>query len=407
MITRKRIRIDYAPLSVAVSVECTTPGSPATQVYNPDTGEYDPDRELTATALRPSVIADAKDGSWKMREANSLLASMQWYVDGVAISSHPDWTGTTADGRALYEIDSTQTSSRGTLTIRKNVAPGKQYSLQFKGVVSDKRLGTNLPITTDPVILSTEDKSEDAYSLSVGESQIIKYNPFTDMLLDYNYREAHDAATADESEADYTDANAYKRVIGVTLYKGGVKVEDGYSLKLYRVEAANTRAELKAGEGEVVSITSTSIELDLRLVEKCDYIIEAVVEGTKRVAPATQFSVDRLYPAYTCTPTNGAGINPDDKIRKDSVMASCGGNVLYYPENIIKIVWHTETAALDKTHNEGDTTEFVIADTGIGSDYDDDWMEVYVETEQKEAYSVASEGSDTFINENGENLIFN
>ena len=31
---KKRIRIDYEPLNVAVSVACLTPASPAMQVYN-------------------------------------------------------------------------------------------------------------------------------------------------------------------------------------------------------------------------------------------------------------------------------------------------------------------------------------------------------------------------------------
>ena len=43
----KRIRRDYAPLNVALGVTNSTPNSPLIQVYDPDTGTYNPDRTIT------------------------------------------------------------------------------------------------------------------------------------------------------------------------------------------------------------------------------------------------------------------------------------------------------------------------------------------------------------------------
>ena len=41
---KKRIRKEFQPLTIAVSLKIMTPNSPANQVYNPVANEYDPDR---------------------------------------------------------------------------------------------------------------------------------------------------------------------------------------------------------------------------------------------------------------------------------------------------------------------------------------------------------------------------
>lgn len=404
----KRIRIDYAPLNVAVSMEVATPNSPTMQVYNAIEDEYEQDRELTPTKLWPRVNADASDGSWTNRYANTILTNMTWYVDGVLISLHPDWTGTTSDGRALYEMDETVTAYRGSLEVRKNIPPETEYALHFEAVVSDPRLGTNIPIVSDKVILSTDDKSEDGYSISIGDDQIIRYNPFNDRLHLYEYKVAHGLVTASGEAEAATDENAYIRTVTVAVYKGYTEMTSGYTLRLYRMNANGTTEELAAGSDEVVSISATAIVLDLRMVTKSDYIIRAAVNNAVRPDPEVQFSVNRVCPSYLCRPTNGTSIGPDDVMRFDKAMVDSDGKVVECPASIISILWKTETVGGTVQHNEGGTTLFSIAKTGIGKNYDDDWMDIITETDIKPAYSYAvDESGDVLTDESGNELIIN
>lgn len=406
---KQRIGIDYAPLNVAVSVECLTPASSAMQVYNSTTGKYDPDREASPSTFWPQVIANASDGSWNNQYANAVLAQMRWYVNGTLISEHPDFQGTTSDGASLYSIDESSSNYRGALTIRKNVPPGQPYSLQFKAVVADPRLGTNIPIVTDIFLLSTQDKSEDTYSISIGDDQIIKYNPFKDKLHLYEYKVAHGLLTASESaKAAATDENSYIRAIPVSIYKASTKLDSGFTLELYRVDSASKLTKMTAADPEVVSVSSSGVSLDIRLITKADFLIKAIIEGNKGPAPQIQFSVGRVYPDYKISPTNSASILPGDVMRFDKAMVQSDGNVVDCPESIIRIVWKTDSAYLaGLEHNEGGKTLFELDKTMIGRNYGDDWIEIYTESEIKEAHKVAVSGSDTLVDENGNTLIFN
>ena len=185
---KKRIRKEFQPLTIAVSLKIMTPNSPANQVYNPVANEYDPDRGVTPLVILPEVIANAADGSWDMPYVNSLLAEMNWFVNGKNLSAISSWNG-------KYSID-TVGDTRGAITISRNVAPGESFELHFEGVIADTRLGVNIPVKTDSIMLTTVDKSEDTYGLSIGDSQIIQYNPFLDKLLLYDYKVANKLISA-------------------------------------------------------------------------------------------------------------------------------------------------------------------------------------------------------------------
>lgn len=401
---KKRIRVDYAPLNLAVSVECTTPLSPAMQVFNAALQEYEPDRSLTPAVFWPMIMANANDGSWHNQYANSILTNMKWFVDGVDITTLQDWAN-------LYSIDTGDGSYRGAITIMRNVPPTQQFSLHFEGEITDPRLGTVMTVISDPIVLSTQDASEDAFSLSIGDDQIIQYNPFKDKLHLYDYKVAHGLITASAAnEAAAMDENAYIREIPVSLFQGETPVQSGYTLKLFRVNSPTSFTELTAGEGEVVSITATAITLDLRVVTKQDYLIKAIITNSERAAPQLQFSVNRVYQDYDCLPTNGTSINPGDIQRFDVAMVSSDGNVVENPENIIQIIWKTDSANITgQVHNEGEKTLFTLAKTGIGNNYNDDWLDIYTESEIKPQHDFATDGTngDQFVDENGDKLIFN
>ena len=325
---RKRIRKDFAPLNVAISVVCDTPLSPYTQVFNSENGQYEPDREVTPTIIRPEVIASASDGSWPDPHSNQYLADMVWYVNGKDITTLSDWQG-------LFSID-TVGSTRGSLTIMRNIQPEEKVTLRFEGVIADNRLGVNIPVVTDEIVLSTADKSKDTYSLSIGEDQIIRYDPFLDRIHLYEHKVAQGLISASESaRSAATDENSYLRSIPVTLHKGNTVISSGYTIKLFRITGTSTLTQLSAGTDEVVSISATAISIDLRVITKSDYLVVAYIDG--KAVSQIQFSVNRVYRRFTCVPTNGTSIAPGDSMRFDKAMVDSEGQIVECPGRIIKM----------------------------------------------------------------------
>ena len=152
--SRKRIRKDFAPLTVSVSLACSTAFSPVTQVFRAASSEYEPDRSITPTLLQPTVIAAADDGSWPTPNSNAMLANMQWFANGVDITTLNDWNG-------LYTID-TVGATRGGLTIFRNLTPAERLSMHFEADLVDNRLGVTHHNKTDAIVLTTIDQSADA-----------------------------------------------------------------------------------------------------------------------------------------------------------------------------------------------------------------------------------------------------
>lgn len=400
-----KIRKDFAPLDVYTSLVITTPNSPLMQVYNANNGEFEPDRSITPTILLPQVIANANDGSVKEPYGNSLLSTMKWFVNGVEISTLSDWKG-------LYEINQTNSILRGALTIKRNVFPNELFSLRFSGVISDMRLGVNLPIDTEEVILSTTDQSKDNHSISIGEDTIIRYNPFKDKLLEYDYKVAHNIishSTAAQKAA--TDTNSYLRTIAITIMRGNSIVGKsipvtGYAIKLFKINSVNSFTEILPPMLEIMSVSMSQIELDLRLASKTDYMIKIYYKNEE--VASLQFSINRIYPKYNCTPSSGASILPSDKSIFNIAIVMNDANIIPYPETLLNMIWKTDTySKTNVKHNEGSKTIIDLNKTGIGSDYTNDWISIYIESSQKAEFNIVMDNNNTLTNENNEILIIN
>ena len=394
-ISRKRIRRDFAPLNVAVAIACDTAYSPLMQVYNGSNGEFEPNRMLSATIIRPIITAYASDGSWPTPQANSYLAEMVWYVNGTDISKISAWSG-------FYQIE-TVGSTRGSISILKNIMPNSEVSLHFEAKLVDSRLGVTLPIKTDAIVLSTVDKAEDTYGLTIGESKNIRYNPLQDLLDLHDYKVAHGITS---SSSGAYDGNEYLRTIPVEMFEGEKKLTSGYTVKLYRVNNVNSITEVTSSDYEIVSVSPTSIVIDLRLIEKADYMIKGFVGGVEMAK--CQFAIKRMRPSFKCSPTNESSILPSQVERYDQLQVESDGRNIPYPGRALKIVWFTDSATKTGVqHNEGGTTLFSLRKTGVGNDYTNDWVDVYVEASHKDAHCVATDGTDILTDESGNILIFN
>lgn len=409
-ISRKRVRKDFCPLTISVTLSCATDASsPMLQAYNAYDKEYEPNRQLSPCIIRPVVSANANDGSWKDMLANRLLVNMKWFANGVNISELSEWSG-------KYVIES-DGDFRGSLQISLNCPPGKNISMHFEADLPDIRLGLSHHIISESIVLSTIDKSSDGYSISIGDDKSIKYNPFLDKLHTYEYKVSHGMANFDINVLEsYKDSNCYLRTIPIEVYRGGLLLNSSeYSVKLYRIISSTNLTELTGDNEEIISVSSSEIVLDLRMISKANYMIKAFanVENhgnteLKEVAKV-QFSVSREYQKFRCTPTNEASISPDQFQRHDEVYAESEGKILDCPESIIKIVWFTDTANKQALrHNEGRKTVFTLKDTGIGNTYADDWLETYVTAEQKGAMMVATDTSgNVYTDEFGNEYIIN
>lgn len=382
---KKRIRKDFQPLTIAVSLKIMTPNSPASQVYNSENGEYEPDRGVTPLVIMPEIVAKCADGSWNTPNANELLSEMKWYVNGKEISTVASWNG-------KYSIDMSG-STRGAITVNRNASPGENFELHFEGVVADTRLGANIPVKTDTITLSTIDKSEDEYNLSIGEDQIIRYNPFEDALLLYDYKVANGIITASTSARNAAlDENAYERSIPITVHKGNAVITSGYTLKLYSVGSNGSLAQITTAQHEVIELTLTKVTMDLRLIEKGDYLLIASVGGMEKARK--QFSINRIYPKFDIAPASGVSINPGETTHYNKVMVHYNGNIIPVPAPILKVVWFTDSEHLSGLqHNEGSETVIVLSRTGIGDTYLDDWLDIYVEAEQKQTFKIMTDAS--------------
>lgn len=412
---KQRKRRAYVPLTTSISYEVDTPGSPLMQVYDAAANEFSPDRAYTPCIVRPVVDLKSADGNAAYNNSNLSNDSLQWYIDGVLLSTV--WTAGTD-----YTIDTTASENRGRLVIYKNIPVGETHELVFKGVVNDSRTGYNVSVSTPSFNISTIDKSLDQWEVALLCPSIRNYDPIRDNLLLYDYKVAQGIISASAAaEEAANDETAYLYKVGLEARQGSVYQSIGYGLILYRISNGSlvqvasidpTTGNLTCDDdNEVVSMTRSQIVLDMRLIDYENYVLAVTVdnEGTAVEATRGQFAVSRYYGVIRLNSVNGTGVAPNEAIRRDYVQAWYDGNVLDYPECAIRIVWMTEDANGNETeHNEGDKTEYVLADAGMG-DSVSSTLSQWLNYEQKESYGIAldDDNETIFTDEDGVPYIFN
>jgi|WetSurMetagenome_2_1015567.scaffolds.fasta_scaffold14980_4 hypothetical protein len=396
--TKKRLRKDFAPLTVSVTAQTVNAASAALQqIYNTDSGEYEPDRSVSPLQIVPVVYAGASDGSWPMANAGNKLANIKWYANGSQLSALSEWAN-------LYSIKSSSDNQNGLLTISYNIPPRVNYDLHFEADIPDTRLGINVHIKSDNISLNTIAKAGDEYKLSIGDDQIIQYNPFKDNLLLYDYKVSIGNITAsDAARVAAIDENAYERIITVGVHKGSNVITTGYTIEMYSVSDTGTLTQVATPE--LLELTTDHVKLDLRLIEKADYLLLLKVGGVEK--DRQQFSINRIYPAYTVEPISAASILPGDIAVRNKVSVQYDGNIVDLPDPILQLIWKTDTAnKAGVVHNEGSKTIIYLDSTGIGDTNADDWLDMYVESTQKAAMNVLTdENGHTLTDENGNILI--
>ncbi len=404
----------FAPLDISVSVVCASGDSPFMQTTDGTT--YYPDRTQSGYECKayPQVHAAATDGSWNAKQSNIALTNMVWkvfsQVDGSwqwkKISELTEWSG-------KYEIDTTSSTTRGTLTIKRNLGSNQKQQLRFEADLYDHRTGSLTSIVTESITLYTVDKGEDMYGIGIGESTHISNNPFIDKLALYDYKVANGLiAASDTARAACFDGQQYEQTIPINVYKGTNAVTSGYTIELYRINnGTKTRIypSTTAAPNEIMSLSLTALKIDMRMVEKTDYLIRLMVNNT--AVAQVQFSAARFYPPIRQPEFfNQSEIKWGELERKNKVIFTHNHKVVEYPGRLMKIAWSTSaysngTEQTTKQWQEGEKCEYAIQNTGLGFT-EQDWLEESVEYEQKNACEVLTDGDGTVLtDENGNILI--
>lgn len=404
VVSNKARRI-FTPLNISVSVVCATPDSPFMQTLSGN--KYAPDRTQDGyeCKARPVINATTKDGSWDNKQSNLALAQVVWYAthngQWTPLSSIDEWTG-------KWSVDSSNTTSRGTLTITRNLGSNEAQQLRFVGVLYDHRTNTNYTIESDPITLYTADKGADDYVMSITEDTDISYNPFLDKLALYDYKVANGlvAASAEARSACFDD-NEYERHIPVEVYRANELMKDGYSIELYRNGARLLPSSADA-PNEIISVSAKEIVIDLRLVEKSDYTAKVMVGG--KSVTQFQFSASRVYapisqPIFTvCSDIDWGKI-----MRANKAVVMYNGNVVEYPNRLVELQWSTlakyGNVSTEKAWQEGERCVYRIDETGLGNT-DSDYIEERIAYELRSANDhISDESGALLLDESGALLI--
>lgn len=366
---KQKIRRKYAPLNLSYSLVCLSSGAPLQQTT--DGVNFYPDRTIVQSKIQPQINVTTTDKSWDSRRSNAFLTNMVWWVSidntWKKITEVDSWTD-------LYELDTSGTTTRGTLYVKKNVGANDRCQLYFEADLIDYRKNSLQHIKTKPITLTTSTNTGDTWGIGIGIESNIRYNPVLDKLSLYEYKVANMLITASDAERKKCfDGNEYLRTIPIDVYKAKTKVVAGYELGIYRVDENGKQTEIavstKKEPNELVSLSLTEMVLDLRQIGKSDYIIKVIVD--KVAVSQFQFNVSRATPSFKFDFVNVGEIGYGQKERINKVLVHHNNTLIPYPQRILKLNWKTIA------HNEGDTTvekkwqegescSYLVEETGLG-----------------------------------------
>lgn len=89
------------------------------------------------------------------------------------------------------------------------------------------------------------------------------------------------------------------------------------------MNSVSSITEVTSSDYEVVSVSTSQIELDLRLIEKANFMLKAFVSNEE--VARLQFSINRIWADFTCNPCNETPILPDQTERYDEVQVDSEG----------------------------------------------------------------------------------
>lgn len=408
---RTHTRVKFEPLTTSCQLVCITPQSPTTQSINVLSGspQYEPNRSLTPTVVFPDVRAIDPDNIFHHGPANVYLSldSLQWFVDDAPIADV--WTAGTD-----YEIDTTETDTRGSLKVKKNLPASSNAVLRFKGSFLDWRTGTIYKVESDDMALTCTDKGSDSLSCSVDKPNI-EYDPLFDDLLLYDYKVAR-GITVQGSRANYVNGKCYEQSVNVILVSGTSQLNSlpaGMTMRVVRLGQSTALVPLSETAPELMAATFPTIKFDMRMIDKGEYEVQFVKDGNVVAKATIGLHTSTTMPNFG-KPLRNADISPSQKAYVNSVILNLEDRLVEYPECYYLIEWFTQAKyndngtwkyAAEKTWQRGENLLAAIEGLDIGLTVNDSFFDLWFNVDAHPARQLLTNENGEVLSCNGEPLI--
>lgn len=412
---RTHTRVKFSPLTVSCQLVCLTPQSPAAQTVNTlsTPPQYEPNRALSPTAIFPDVRAVDPDKIFPHGPANRYLSldvgGIAWYVNEQPIADvwEPD---------VDFTIDQSDTDTRGTLIVKKNLPASDKAVLHFTGQFLDWRTGIAYTVESDDLALTCTDKGADAVQCYV-DKPLITYDPLFDNLLLYEYKAAR-GLTDSGNRDDFKDGKSYEQDVNVILTIGTKQVESlsgtGYKMRVVRLSDKETPLTPKSESAPELTFASyPRISFDMRLVAKGEYEVQFFKDD--KVVARSPIGIR----TQVTMPTDGQGLRGADiaasqKTYANTAIINVRDRLVEYPELYYLIRWFTQAQyndngvwkyAKEKEWQHGTDMLVEVADLGIGTTKNNSFFDYWFTVDANptatlctdEAGSVLTDESGSFL----------
>ena len=160
--------------------------------------------------------------------------------------------------------------TRGTLLVKKNLPASDKAVLHFRGTFLDWRTGIAYTVESDDLALTCTDKGADAVQCYV-DKPLIVYDPLFDNLLLYEYKAAR-GLTVSGIRDDAKDGKCYEQDVNVILTIGTKQVESlsgtGYKMRVVHLGTETPLTPKSESAPELTFAAYPRIAFDMRLVAK-------------------------------------------------------------------------------------------------------------------------------------------
>ena len=165
------------PLDLQLSIKQRS-GDPLTQTQDATANTWSPDRTVTPLLLDPDIKAYDPE---KRAFITISTASINWYVGEIK-----DWDSSTETGLVgtsvssqNYYLEYVNGSKTGSLVVRKNINYNNPVTIICKVEFTDSSRSQTYRVEAT-VMLTTENRPDEFYNVSINTPSTIEYRPFTD-----------------------------------------------------------------------------------------------------------------------------------------------------------------------------------------------------------------------------------
>ena len=412
---RTHTRVKFSPLTTTCQLVCLTPQSPAAQTVNTlqSPPQYEPNRALSPTAIFPDVRASDPDNIFPHGPANKYLSldvgGIEWYVNEEPIADV--WKN-----EVDYIIDQSDSDTRGTLLVKKNLPANDKAVLHFKGTFLDWRTGLAYTVESDDLALTCTDKGADAVQCYVDKPSIV-YDQLFDNLLLYEYKAAR-GITVIGSRDDAKDGHSYEQDVNVQLTIGTKEVTSlsgtGYKMRVVVLGTKTVLTPKSESAPELTYAAYPRISFDMRLVAKGEYEVQ-FFRGETILARATIGIKTQVTMPTDGQGLRGADIAASQKTYANTAIINVRDRLVEYPELYYLIRWFTQAQyndggvwkyAAEKEWQHGTDMLVEVADLGIGKTKNDSFFDYWFTVDAHPTATLcADEAGSVLTDESGAFLI--